>query len=258
MKILAVADIHYALKQYDWLMSVAQDFDLVVVAGDLLDIASIVERRAQVVVVRTYLEELASKTRVIVCSGNHDLDAPDAHGENAALWVRDLDVAGLAADGANLFVGDTLVSVCPWWDGPGSRAALGAQLAAGAALRRGAWIWVYHAPPADSPVSWGGTRHHGDRELSAWIAEHAPDLVISGHVHQSPFVRNGSWVDRIGSTWVFNTGQQIGPTPSHIVVNTEAQAAIWFSISGTEHLALDQPLVRPLPPLSAIPDWLKV
>jgi hypothetical protein len=71
-------------------------------------------------------------------------------------------------------------------------------------------------------------------------------------------VRDGSWVDRIGTTWVFNTGQQIGPTPSHIIVNTDAQAAIWFSISGTEHLALDQPLVRPLPPLSAIPDWLKV
>jgi Icc-related predicted phosphoesterase len=61
MKILVVADLHYALKQYDWLKSVAADFDVVVLAGDLLEISSSVERRAQIVVVRAYLEELVGR-----------------------------------------------------------------------------------------------------------------------------------------------------------------------------------------------------
>ena len=43
MQILLVSDLHYKLKQLDWIVSVAGDFDLVVAAGDLLDIASIVE-----------------------------------------------------------------------------------------------------------------------------------------------------------------------------------------------------------------------
>ena len=48
MQILLVSDLHYTLKQLDWVASVAGDFDLVVVAGDLLDISSIVEPDAMV------------------------------------------------------------------------------------------------------------------------------------------------------------------------------------------------------------------
>ena len=43
MRILLVSDLHYTLQQLDWVTSVASDYDLVVVAGDTLDIASIVE-----------------------------------------------------------------------------------------------------------------------------------------------------------------------------------------------------------------------
>ena len=38
MKGLLVSDIHYRLKQLDWLASVAPEFDLVVIAGDHLDV----------------------------------------------------------------------------------------------------------------------------------------------------------------------------------------------------------------------------
>ena len=51
MRLLAVADLHYSLPQYDWLTSVAEEFDVVVVAGDHLDLSSMVDFRAQVVVV---------------------------------------------------------------------------------------------------------------------------------------------------------------------------------------------------------------
>ena len=75
MRILLVSDLHYTLKQLDWVASVAGEFDLVVVAGDHLDIASIVEPDAQIAVVLEYLSRMAAKTTVVACSGNHDLNA---------------------------------------------------------------------------------------------------------------------------------------------------------------------------------------
>ena len=47
MRLLAVADLHYSLPQFDWVLEVAADFDVVVLAGDLLELGSIVDRRAQ-------------------------------------------------------------------------------------------------------------------------------------------------------------------------------------------------------------------
>ncbi len=78
MKCLLVSDLHYALKQYDWVTNVSKDFDVVVIAGDHLDISSAVEARAQIVVILTYLKRLHSRTKLIVCSGNHDLDSLNA------------------------------------------------------------------------------------------------------------------------------------------------------------------------------------
>jgi hypothetical protein len=42
MRCLVVADLHYSLPQFDWLLSAAPQFDLVIFAGDALDIGSIV------------------------------------------------------------------------------------------------------------------------------------------------------------------------------------------------------------------------
>jgi Icc-related predicted phosphoesterase len=257
MKILVAADLHYALKQYDWLKSVAADFDAIVLAGDLLEIASVVDRRAQMIVVRTYLEDLVARTRVIVCSGNHDLDIRNAKGELTARWIEDLADIGAVVDWGSLEVGGTLITVCPWWDGDETRAAIGRQLAADQQKPHDRWIWVYHAPPAESPVSWSGRRHHGDEALAEWIRQYAPDMVISGHVHQSPFVEGGSWADRIGRTWVFNTGQQIGPTPANIALHLTHGEAIWTSIEGSQILSLQEPPRRPYPRMVDIPDWLK-
>lgn len=74
MRCLITADLHYSLKQFDWLMRAAPDFDLVVLAGDHLDMFSNVDGRAQILVVSKYLERLALTTQLLVSSGNHDLD----------------------------------------------------------------------------------------------------------------------------------------------------------------------------------------
>jgi Icc-related predicted phosphoesterase len=257
MKILVTADLHYALKQYDWLKSVAADFDIVVLAGDLLEISSIVDRRAQMIVVRAYIEEIAAKTRLIVCSGNHDLDIRNHHGELSARWIEDLADIGVVVDWGSLDVSGTLITVCPWWDGDGTREAIGRHLAVESQIPHEKWIWIYHAPPAENPVSWSGRRHYGDEALTAWIRQYAPDMVFSGHVHQSPFIEGGSWADRIGKTWVFNTGQQIGPTPANIALHLTHGEAIWTSMEGSQFLSLQDGPRQPYPPMTIIPDWLK-
>ena len=231
MRILVVSDLHYTLKQLDWVASVAGDYELVVIAGDLLDIASIVQPDAQIAVVLEYLARISAKTTVIACSGNHDLNAVNGFDERAARWLE--AATTVSVDGTSLELDGMLITICPFWDGPRSCEQVDAQLAHDAGLvgdRQ--WIWVYHSPPNGSPTSWTGSRHYGDQELSDWIAKHQPDAVLCGHVHQSPFVNGGGWFDRVGKTAVFNAGQQPGPVPTFIEIDTDQGLAWWSSYEG--------------------------
>ncbi len=246
MRGLLVSDLHYALKQFDWVHGVANRFDLVVIAGDSLDISSVVALGAQIVVVSKYLRRVAARTRLVASSGNHDLNARGADGERVATWLAKDTVPGALTDGSYAEIDDTSVTVCPWWDGPLGRDEVGRQLARDAERRRQRWIWVYHAPPDRSPVSWTGSTYYGDAELVEWIATYRPDIVLTGHVHQSPFRRGGSWVDRIGDTWVFNAGRQMAPEPAHVIFDIGSQAAVWSSTAGEETVRLDDPLSRPV------------
>jgi len=238
LRILLVSDLHYTLPQLDWVVRMASRYDLVVLAGDHLDISSAVALDAQSVVILRYLALLQAAGRVAVCSGNHDLTGPDARGEQCALWLAEARAAGVPSDGDSLQIGNTRVTICPWWDGPLGRDAVQAQLAADAESRPARWIWVYHWPPLGSPTCWTGRRHYGDTELGAWIGRFRPDLVLTGHVHEPPFKPQGAWADRIDGSWVFNAGRQIGPVPAHIEIDLDAGTAAWNSMMGREELRL--------------------
>lgn len=239
MRILLVSDLHYSLRQLDWVVDSGANFDLVVVAGDTLNVASSVPLEAQSVVVLRYLTLLQSRTSVIVSSGNHDLTGPDAHGEQAALWLTEVKAAGIPTDGDSVRLDDTLVTVCPWWDGPIGRDRVVAQFLADAEHRESRWIWVYHWPPLGSPTCWTGRKDYGDTELRGWIAQYRPDVVLTGHVHESPFKPDGSWFDRIGNTWVLNAGQQRGPQPARIELDLRSAHAAWVSLMGREEVDLE-------------------
>jgi Icc-related predicted phosphoesterase len=256
VKYIFVSDLHYALKQLDWVDAVAENLDLVIIGGDLLDISSPVDARTQIMVVLKYLERLSARTQVIVCSGNHDLDARGGDGEKYARWIGKAERFGVHTDSSSVDFGGTLFTVCPWWDGPKTREAVADLLARDAARPKRRWVWVYHSPPDDSPTSWVGKRHVGDGELVAWMRQHGPDLVLTGHIHQSPFVNNGSWVDRLGDTWVFNPGRQIGPSPTRILVDGDNATALWVSLAGTEIVRLNEPLRRPLLEPGDLPAWI--
>ena len=238
VRILLASDLHYSLPQLDWVVGAAPEFDLVVVAGDTLSIRSAVPLDAESVVVLKYLSLLRSAGRVAVSSGNHDLSGPDEEGEQTALWLDEARAAGVSTDGDSLVVGDTLVTICPWWDGPKSKAAVARQLAHDSSRRGLRWIWVYHWPPLGSPTCWTGRRDYGDADLGGWIAEHHPDAVLTGHVHEAPFKFDGSWADRIGHTWIFNAGSQIGPVPARVELDFTKGQARWVALLGTEDVDL--------------------
>ena len=256
MRCLFVADLHYSLPQFDWLLQSAPRYDLVVLAGDALDVASNVDFRAQTLVVRKYLHRIASVTQLIVCSGNHDLDSRSEAGEKVARWIGDLAALNIASDGDSLVIENILFTICPWWDGPMVREQLAAQLEADAQRREGLrWVWIHHAPPRNSPTSWSGHRSLGDVELEQWIIRYRPDIVFTGHIHQSPFVQNGSWADRIEATWIFNAGHQFGAPPAHIAFETTSDQAVWISAMGVQAVQLGAPLQRPIPQIEALPNW---
>lgn len=240
MKLLLVSDLHYTLRHYDWVLARAGDYDAVVLAGDQLSVAAPVAIEAQIAAVRATIRKLTRSTRVFACSGNHDLNALNAAGEKTADWLEVLTGSGVVVDGGSSVVGDTLLTVLPWWDGPVAREACEKALADTDRSVAARWAWVYHSPP-QSRLSWTGSRHYGDPVVAEWIARWSPDLVLCGHIHQAPFAPDGSWVDRIGSTWAFNPGRQTGPVPTSVEIDLAAGTARWSSMTGPEERSLALP-----------------
>jgi len=90
-------------------------------------------------------------------------------------------------------------------------------------------------------VSWTGKEFGGDEFLVEWIQRFEPDLVLSGHIHNAPFVSHGSWIDRVGKTWVFNPGKQIGLHPTCLIFDLEQMSVEWYSLEEQASQQLDIP-----------------
>ena len=237
MRVLLVSDLHYDLRKLDWVLGEAGGVDLLVVAGDLLDLASSVPLDAQIAVVLEYLARFADRTTTVVCSGNHDLDHRNEAGEKATAWIAEARAGGVAVDGDSVTVEGWTVTACAWWEGPVTLRTLESSLEAAGRSRAGRWMWVWHGPP-EGPLSWTGSRHHGDPELPRLLDIHGPDVVLCGHVHQAPFVSDGAWAERRGDTWLFNGGHQPGPIPTNVSIDFDEGSASWWSVSGVGEISL--------------------
>lgn len=242
MKILAVSDLHFGLTQYDWVVQQAAAYDLVIIAGDLLDLGGHLDLDSQITIVVKYLRTISAKTRLLVCSGNHDGDEKNEAQEFIARWLQRVRASGLTVDGAGMTHGGARLSVCPWWDGPASRGTMQQFLRNESTDRADTWLWVHHAPPDGYGVSWTGSQHAGDAFLVDIIKELGPDFVFSGHIHNSPFRKGGAWASRVGHTWTFNAGRQLGSPPSFIELDLAQRTARWVSQAGDERIHLDAPL----------------
>ena len=72
MKILITADLHYREHWFRWLIEQSANYDLICIAGDLLDMFCSEPRIVQASEVSRWIRELAKVTWVAVCSGSHD------------------------------------------------------------------------------------------------------------------------------------------------------------------------------------------
>jgi Icc-related predicted phosphoesterase len=240
VRVLLVSDLHFDLRKLDWVLAQTADHDAIVIAGDLLDIASSVPLDAQITVALTYLERLGARVPTIVCSGNHDLDHRNDAGEKATRWLAEASAPGVHVDGDSFDLDGWRMTACGWWEGPSTLGALESQLAEAGRSRPGRWLWVFHGPP-EGPLSWTGSRHYGDPELPRLLDTHRPDLVLCGHIHEAPFTSEGAWVERRGGTWLFNAGFQRGKVPAFVEIDLATQMAFWRSNEGMGTVDLADP-----------------
>jgi Icc-related predicted phosphoesterase len=229
MRLIFFADLHFSLKQYDWVLANAGKYDVTIIGGDLLDLASSLDLDTQITVVEKYLGLLTKNSKLVISSGNHDGDSRNEGDESFAQWVLDARTEGLYVDGDSFDIKDVHITVCAWWDGEIGRKEIERQLEREAALAPKRWIWVYHAPPKGANTCWSGRKFIGDDSLRAWIDRFQPEMVLSGHIHNAPFSEPGSWIDRIGRTWVFNTGRQTGAEPTSLTIDLDTMTAEWTS-----------------------------
>lgn len=238
MRILAVADLHYSLQQFDWVAENMGGCDLLVLAGDLLDLGSQVDLDIQEEVVRRYLRKFSRHITVVASSGNHDIGEPTRNGERVALWLERLKSPSIFADYSSFEKDGTLFSICPWWDGPITMERTASLLAEDAAKDKKAWIWLHHFPPQGTGVAWTGKTDGGDPQIREWIGKYQPDFVFSGHIHHAPFYSQGDWNSKLGKTWIFNAGRQPGRIPTRIVLDLTRGQAEWTSSEGIETIEI--------------------
>ena len=170
MRVLAVADLHYRLRHYDWLVD---------------------RRRATSTSWRSPATWPTWPARCpSTCRSSCSTTTSDGSPSRPSCWPRRATTtwtgpastasrwpAGCAGRGpahvhtdrTSVDVGDTRFTVCPWWDGPASREVVGRQLAAAAVDRPARWVWVYHSPPAGTVLCRDGRREFPDHDLAGWI-----------------------------------------------------------------------------------------
>ena len=175
MRALLVSDLHYDLRKLDWVLAQAADVDLLVVAGDLLDIASCVPLDAQIVVVLEYLARFADRTDHGRLLGQPRPRPP--HGrrrEGHRLAPRRPRAAGSCVDGDSVEVGGWLVTSCAWWEGPETLRRL--EDGPGPRRRRRGGGRGSGCTTGRRKARWPGpgSKHYGDPELPRLLEEHQP------------------------------------------------------------------------------------
>ncbi|MDF1657965.1 MAG: metallophosphoesterase [Verrucomicrobiales bacterium] len=235
MKILVVSDIHYSLQQYDWLARESIAYDLVIIAGDLMEMGSIVDLDTQASVVSQYFRRISAVVPLVVCSGNHDL-LKDYEGVRSPEWLEELAILNLTVDHGCYETADLRILSFPWWESDKERDHIAQWLETQARANDTRPVfWVHHAPPRGAKTAWSGKRDLGVKSLVGWIERYKPDIVFSGHVHNAPYYTpEGSWIDRIGETVVINGGRQIGEKPATVELELENGHLVWCGMEGCE------------------------
>ena len=227
MTILHVTDFHFNQRWFDWLLHRAPAHDLVVMSGDMLDLALPTPHRRQIEWVSNWLNDFPRP--ICVCSGNHDLEW-DSGTERwtPAYWLRAIDNPLVWTDSQRVELdGISFLNIGATTRPKGGEAD----------------VWVVHAPPSNTIVATrAGGIDAGDRDLVLPVRRYAPRLVLSGHVH-TPL----HWRLRERTTLFLNPGRNLdGLFPNHILVETDAMSSRLISTVADDVHAAALPVADPI------------
>jgi Icc-related predicted phosphoesterase len=230
MQCLVVGDLHFHSRQFAWISKQAKNYDALVLTGDLLDLTGHRPIYAQLQETAAYLRQWRRETHVLVASGNHDA----VDGAHRAAWLGAAGEAGCFVDGDTVVFEAATFTLCPWRDDALAEPALAQLTRSAPAPSDRPWIWVHHEPPAGAAVSWSGRTHRGSPALAQLIRRRGPHMVLSGHIHDAPFVEGGAWIDRMEGTWLVNQGRQLGDVPAHVVLDFTRDEARWHAVGARD------------------------
>ena len=232
MKLLITADLHFRLHWFRWLIEQAPDFDLVCIAGDLLDMFKSETRMEQAREITRLVRELAAIVPVAVCSGNHDNAGRLASHDRASVyeWFIDLGThRNIITDGSTRKLENLIVTAIPYHC---SRQEKSIWLDRGSTIRTQTgmpWIVLHHVPPKT-----GSGVSGEESEAAGLLAAYRPDYFVSGHDHAFPYTTRQSWKQKLGESRLLVAGQLLGaPFPNHIKLNTGSGELSWHTTSET-------------------------
>jgi Icc-related predicted phosphoesterase len=214
MDILLTADLHSKLTWFGWLESQAEKYELIGIAGDLLDLFSSVDPKTQSIAATAFLRRLSGKTKVAVCSGNHDSIDYLANTRAAApLWLSELrGIKNLITDGQTECVKNSLVvTTLPHIDAIDPLRVLLLESSTIAREKQIPWLVLNHIPPAMKATD------AEEAKAVMLIKEFQPSYWFSGHVHNILY-DGGTWKSQLGKTTLLNAGQRLdAKIPNYII-----------------------------------------
>jgi Calcineurin-like phosphoesterase len=179
MRLLLTADLHFRLHWFRWLIEQAPDFDLVCIAGDLLDMFKSETRIEQSREIRSLIRLLADVVPVAVCSGNHDNAGRLVSHDRASVygWFIELGAhPNIITDGSTQKLENLIVTAIPYHC---SRQEKSIWLDRGSTTRRQTgmpWIVLHHVPAKN------GLGVSGEEvEAAELLATYRPDYFVWGH-----------------------------------------------------------------------------
>lgn len=198
MQIIAFGDVHESTSIVGEIPGLAEA-DWVIITGDITN------RGSRSAVSRVIEAVAAHNTSILAQPGNMDTDVVQAYlherGMDIHLRVREL-APGLGLMGVGLSTPTPFgtpgevqeATLVRWLDETVARADGFDHL-----------ICAIHEPPQDSLVDQlGNGQHVGSPGVRSFIERVQPDVVLTGHIHESP------GIDHIGRTPVINPGMLAG------------------------------------------------
>jgi Icc-related predicted phosphoesterase len=232
MKLLLTADLHFRVHWFRWLLEQAPSYDLVCIAGDLLDIFNVESTIGQAREVSRLIRELADIVPVAVCSGNHDNAGRLVSHDRASVYEWFIDFGGhrnIITDGSTQKLENLIVTTVPYHC---SKEQKSICLDRGFTIRRQTgktWIVLHHVPPKTTLNASGE-----ESEAAELLAAYRPDYFVSGHDHAFPYTSGQSWSQRLGETRLLLPGVLLkAPYPNHIKLDSESGESSWHTTSET-------------------------